>query len=382
MVLPIGMIAHWVRNYAKTMDHPHDLVGNDYNEFCAVDPYNNNELQGYISRHSSDLYGALMITKVNGEKCPQLIYCTPKLQYPFDRSGHWHFPSAKRIERYEKLDGTNIFAYRYHDAKGNEFVSFKTRLLPFVGNSRFGHFKDMLDSLLTSALRTLPFTLKLNLSYELWGGRNAHLILYERPLALSLLFGRNGQKVVPPSAISASIETAPFKGIVDQDYVWQYQEAQRILEQSLSPVDENYLGCEGEVWYLLDESNTWSMLKCKPETIENIHFSAGGIGREVIRATCRNAFENWDIPTVEQVADLLKEEFAPHDVEKVYYSIKKHLAEELVAKQFRTAVLQDYQALGISILEDKRTVMRALSAKYKRDDMKRVYSTIMMEVAQ
>lgn len=361
---------------------PKEYVGNDYSEFCAVDPYNNNELQGYISRHSSDLYGALMITKVNGVKCPQLIYCTPKLQYPFDRSGHWHFPKARRIERYEKLDGTNIFAYRYRDANSAEYVSFKTRLLPFVGNSRFGPFKDMLDSLLTPALKVLPLRSGLNLSFELWGARNPHLILYERPLALTLLFGRSGQRVLPPSAIQATCEAASLKGLVDREYVWYYTEAQREMERSLSPVDANYLGSEGEVWYLLDERGDWTMFKCKPETIEAIHFSSGGIGKEIIRATCRNAFENWDIPTVEQVSDLLREEFPPHEVEKVFFSIRKHLAEELVVRVFRVNVMTEYRALGISILEDKRTVMRALSGKFKRDEMKRVYSTIMAEATQ
>lgn len=365
---------------------PKSLVGNDYSEFSAEDPYNHNYVEGYISRHSSDLYGALMIAKVNGEKCPQLIYCTPKLSYPFDRQGKWHFPKAKRIERYEKLDGTNIFAYRYKDAKGSEYVSFKTRLLPFVGNSKFGPFRDMLDSIIrdNARIKRLPLLAGCNISFELWGARNPNLVRYEQPLALSYLFARKGQEIVPPSCqnLGSPLDVADFKGLVTRDYVASYQEAQQAMEAQLKPSEDGYIGQEGEVWYLLDETGAWTLLKCKCPTIEAIHFSAGGIGRETIRATCRNAFENWGNPTVDQVAELLREEFDAFEVEKAYFSIRKHLNEAFEVKRFRVEVMAQYNELGISILSDKATVMRALSSKFARQDMKKVFSTIMAEVSQ
>ncbi len=115
---------------------PKELFGNDYSEFTEIDPFNpQNEVFGYISRKSTEYYGALIITKVNGkELLPQLIMGTPKMHYPFDSredgTRNYHFPIAKNIEIYEKLDGTNILAYFYSDGEFR-YLTYKTRLRPF-----------------------------------------------------------------------------------------------------------------------------------------------------------------------------------------------------------------------------------------------------------
>lgn len=363
-----------------------EIFGKDHTPFNALDPFNNNWVEGFVSRQSTDLYGALLITKVNGDKVPQLIRCTPKLRYPFDRDQtHWLFPKAQRIERYEKLDGTNIFAYRYHDARGNEFVGWKTRLLPFVGNSRFGPFCDMLKEILTknTGLQCLPFTIGMNISFELWGARNPHLLKYDVPLALSILFARNGDKILPPSGFdNRGIPTADLRGLVSKDYVWSYQEAQRELEQSLTDSGDGYYsGHEGEVWYILTVDGAWQLFKCKPESIELVHWSSGGISKNVIVATCENAFENWDAPTVENVVELLLEEFTQQEVEKVYYRIGKYLSEVVDKHLFAERVMADYSEIGVNLLEDKGGVMRALSSKYARGEMQKVYGVIWAHVA-
>ena len=39
------------------MVNPKELFGNDYQEFCEVDPFNpNNEVAGYISRKPNEFY--------------------------------------------------------------------------------------------------------------------------------------------------------------------------------------------------------------------------------------------------------------------------------------------------------------------------------------
>ena len=353
----------------------------DWQRFDVKDPFNENWVEGFISRHSGDDYGALMISKVNGDKAPQLIYCTPKIAYPFDRQGDWHWPKAKVIERYEKLDGTNIFAFRYSDAKGKEYLSYKTRLMPFLQDSRFGPFQDMWKAMLKKIplIEKLPWLLGMNLSWELWGARNPHLVKYEVPLDVSLLFARQGQSIYPPSQLNhgaVPVLQVPLRGRVDRDYVLNYEQAKGELQAGLRELEDGYAGMEGEVWYLLDERGNWILFKCKPETIELIHWSAGGIGRNVIMATIENAFENWDEPTVEQVKELLREEFEEPVVEKAHFSIVKHLAEAMAKYEFQEKVLQAYRSLGMNILEDKRGVMRALSDQFARAEMGKVYAVI------
>lgn len=352
----------------------------NWSTFGEEDPFNCNYVEGLISRHSGDDYGALYIKKVNGDKVPQLIFCTPKLRYPFDHAGRWVFPKAQTIERYEKIDGTNIFAYRYKDSKGVEFVSYKTRLLPFIRQSRFGPFQEMWREALKKnpEIAILPLRLGMNLSFELWGARNPHLIIYKDvPLAASLLFARQGQNILPPSKIDSSLSSAPLLGRVDRDYIWNYQQAQEIHGQELKRLDENtYEGSEGEVWYLLDTLGNWNLFKCKPHEVEQIHWSSSGLSKNVIMATCQNAFENWEDPTVEDVKTLLREEFTQYEVEKLHFNVVRYLG--LVKEQvyFTSRVIEEYNKIGMSVLENKIEVMRALSGKFQRAQMSKVFSVI------
>ena len=277
-----------------------------------------------------------------------------------------------------------MFAYRYHDAKGNEFVSYKTRLLPFLQQSRFGPFLEMWKEMLNKypIIPKLPWLLDANLSFELWGARNPHLVKYSIPLATSLLFARKGQKILPPSELvheSVLGLQAPTRGEISADYTWNYQQSREILESTLSETEDGYMGVEGEVWYLQGDTKQWILFKCKPETIELIHWAAGGIGKNIIRATIENAFENWDEPTIDQVKQLLKEEFAADEIEKIHYSITKHLKEATEYHLFKENVLLEYATLGVSILDDKISVMRQLSKWFDKKQMRKVYGIVWNE---
>ena len=66
--------------------------------FGVTDPFSKFRLEGYLSLKPDYRYGALALLKVGGQEVPQLILATPKLHYPFDRNGAFHFPSVKQID--------------------------------------------------------------------------------------------------------------------------------------------------------------------------------------------------------------------------------------------------------------------------------------------
>ena len=85
---------------------PFEIDGNNVKEFKEADPFNNNELQGYLYRTPNDKYGMLYITHVNGKKAEQLIWPTPKMHYPFHKDGSYHFD--ERIESIEVFENFHV----------------------------------------------------------------------------------------------------------------------------------------------------------------------------------------------------------------------------------------------------------------------------------
>jgi len=374
---------------------PTEIFGKDYEVFSETDPYNpSNTVSGFLCHKSTELYGALLITAVNGRAItPQLVMATPKIHYPFDSrddgTRNYHFPRAKTIQVYEKLDGTNVLAYFYVDHNGIKNFTFKTRLRPFIGNSRFGEFLNMWNEIAQPYfphMRRLMEWANCNLSFELYGSRNPHLVIYKEPIAFALLFGvTNEAKIIPPLS---TLRQSPHRGdypdcpllkTIDKDYVWNYETTQKELEARLvSLEDGKYAGLEGTVWYLQTEDNHWIQFKCKPETIETIHFSAGagGLSRNIVLATTWNSLENTDAPTVELVKKLLTEEFSPETVNAKTDLIASCVEFVVTESAFRKEVLDCYKAIGKNVLLEKTAVMRDMGQHFPRNKMGKVYSII------
>ena len=93
--------------------------------FGVTDPFSKLRLEGYLSLKPDYRYGALALLKVGGKEAPQRILATPKLHYPFDRAGAFHFPSVRQIDIYEK----KVFRSRYLWALpvGNDFLWIYTK---------------------------------------------------------------------------------------------------------------------------------------------------------------------------------------------------------------------------------------------------------------
>lgn len=349
--------------------------------FASIDTFNNNnKLEGYICASDGPHYGSMLITKINDVETEQWVLATPKLDYPFDRAKKWHFPSALELKIYNKLDGSNIVAYGYV-FNGQKLVTYKLRLNPIVQNSgRWGPFLDMLNELLSKYKDSIVQYVKThneNLSFELWGNRNKHLIVYEQPLDLTLLFRINAitGDILPPVQIDKIPLCKCYEFAKDSNYVQLYKWMQVEDEAKIKKTDVGLIGEEGRVWYLKLSTGKWIMFKMKPESVEKIHW-AGGLGTNIIKATAFNVLETFPEITYERVRDLLLETCMLKNIEdkkEFIIRIINEVNEQLV---FEQQVLDEYKKVGKSILEDKVTVMRALSKRFPSNKMSHVYAVI------
>ncbi len=351
--------------------------------FEAQDPFNGElPLRGFISQKPDQRYGALAITHVGEAEALQLIYATPKLHYPFGKDGSFHFPPVKKIDIYEKLDGTNVLGYRYHDAQGREYLTYKLRLSPVLRNSRWGPFLDMWRELL-QRYPQMPQLLTANgcqISFEMYGSRNTHLMLYENELAVAVLFGvRNDAIAVPLSRLDLmGVPGAPLIVTLaaGEDPVTKYAAVRAEMETRNRPVeDEKITGMEGTVWYLEEPAGRITLWKCKPESVEAIHWAIG-INKKAVLATCWNFLETAEDLNYETLQPLLLEEYQPDDIENFRPHIEECIRQVLAEFEFKERALAEYDRLGLSIHADKAGVMRALSQQFQRAEMKKVFTMI------
>ena len=212
------------------------VAAKDLQEFEVEDPFNPHVLRGYLCRRSDHRYGAMYVTHVDGTEEPQLIYATPKLSYPFDRAGTYRFPPAREVLVYEKFDGTNVLAY-YYRTRGQKCLTFKLRLSPVMRNSRHGPFLDFWREILAvyPDIPKLPAVNDCAISFELFGGRNKHLVVYDVPLSVAVLFGVGPTGAIrPPADLQLlNVPAAPLAARLEKgsDYRELYNSQQAACEQ-------------------------------------------------------------------------------------------------------------------------------------------------------
>ena len=302
----------------------------DKKQFIMQDPFNSNLLEGLISSKKGAQYGELTINKVNGIKVNYApILGTPKLAYPFTIGGNFQFPSASEILCYRKYDGSNVLAYRYWDAKGTPYISYKVRLWPFLRGKMVGMWKQMLTK-----YTGIPRLFALNpdisaFSFEMYGNQHTHLIAYENELDISLLFGlkRNGEIVINRDIKTDNVPKAELVTTVTGDYVWNYNQQRDTLETNLELVDDHegvYSGEEGTVWYMHDKrTKQWRLFKCKPQIIEALHWGNAPLGIDVLNATALNILEVSDEITIEIFKEYLAEEYTDAQIRASMMQMKK-----------------------------------------------------------
>jgi hypothetical protein len=142
--------------------------------------------------------------------------------------------------------------------------------------------------------------------------------------------------------------------------------------------DDKLSGIEGAVWYVTEPEGRVTMWKCKPESVEEIHW-ATGITKAAVIATCWNALETADALNYDALLPLLLEEYQPDDIEKFRANIDDAIRQVNEEQAFRQKAREAYETLkaqGLSINKDKAAVMRVLSGQFRRDQMGHVYAAI------
>ena len=368
-----------------------------FEHFNVLDPYNNNQIEGYICRKEDYRYGALEINKVNGISTePQIIYCVPKFHYPCDKQGNFHWPDFKFVFIYEKIDGTSVVAYSYHDSLGNRFVTFKTRLTAIICGNKFGDYKALWDEMLVKYPRLLapPEVLsgQWTFAFELYGYRNPILIKYDVPLETKLLFGvrqKDASIMIPSQFIYTMHEIdvcLPVTQVIsfgDDITKWYNFFRAENLRKNTHNEDGSITGSEGFVFYAFTEDERWQMFKVKSEDIEQIHWANGAIDKNSVYTTVVNALENVEPEglTVDYITTLLAEDFTVQQIVRSLDRVDKAIKDVKERFRFKERVLDYYNEISYGSLfytgcAVKPVLMRYMSTGFNKNEMHMVYNML------
>lgn len=369
------------------MEPPFDLDNEkQVIEFEETDPYNpQNIVKGYINRRQGHLYGSLWIIYVNGKKCEQLIHSAPKQHYPFDKDNNWIFPECDYAEIYTKLDGTCIISYKYNDTNKNEFLTYKTRLRPFLGKGKYGNFFELWNEMREkySNIDKDCNNPDWNIIFELYGKRNKILIDYDVPLDMRVIFAvrRDSGEIIPGRDVPTYLPYADIYGKAESSQISeeQYIQMENQMESELEIDEENEImkgKGDGTVWYFM-KNGFATLIKCKPPSVKKYHWAGDAIPYESIYVTVVNAFENFDDPKYDDIVGLLKEEFDDEKIEKSRIRIEKCLGNVLFDKKLQFELADDYRKHGFDINKDKVECMRWFGQNYPKSEAHRIYNLLL-----
>lgn len=354
--------------------------------FIRDDVFNpGNSIAGWISLRPGKEYGALVIDTVNeSHVLPQVIWGMPKLHYPFgtcnDGSRQYTWPKdALKFQIAEKWDGTNICHYAYMDNQGIVYRTFKTRLTPIAGNGDlFGNFADLVK--LALSRQTLPEKPVFGMSahcYELCGYRNPHLVKYNfdiKLIPLCSILQKHGE-IIPYMDTVGNFSVDSIERLTRAYEVTREADNQIIQD---SNTEQGEFPLEGKVFYVFSESQGWMPMKCKPQIIEDIHWSRGGIPEDKIREACFKALERFSIQEISEseVEEILLEDFHQEAITCSTERIRKAL-DELRSEGYRRLKIWDIlQEQDIEMSEHpKGDLMRMLSKHFPGSEMRRVFSS-------
>lgn len=317
-------------------------------------------------------------------------HTTPKFYYPgFVKSPkafkEGRFPRYEVIKVYEKIDGTNICLFRYKDAEGNEFVSYKTRLVPFLSPKGLSGFivlwRKMIEKY-AGKLEALIKGTRYNFGFELFGALNRILVDYDVSLDARLLFALDPDTgdLLEPSGFGF-----PLPGIVeeigkdtDPDARYKY------LEQYWEKLFNEGKPVEGCMLYVMKSDGKTITWKCKAPSVLEAACGGGSafVGFSDAYVTAVNAMES--AGSMENLRDetyrLLAEVYEALKVDISKGEIDRAIAAAKADKLLKTKVIDIFKGLGLKWDDgDKKTiglVMRNEMQHFDKKDSAKVFGLI------
>lgn len=266
-------------------------------KFEREDPLNKgNIVCGFVCRKKGPMQGSLFITHVHGVRCEsQLVYGTPKLEYPYENTNSKKFMQLDADQVYiaEKWNGMNVAFYKYFDAHGNIYITAKSKGTPFLADGDFGNFltltrealnfngEYMTEDLHPDLMLLLDEDIQ-SISFELCGRKEPHLVKYNFDLALKPLFVTFNDGNIKPyqdPASGAMISNQNIEQSCKKLQAADLQTNQQYRAQNGLPhrYEYEHFAVEGKVLYLLDSEGYLkdrTMYKIKPSDIEEVHWQS------------------------------------------------------------------------------------------------------------
>ena len=345
---------------------------------------------GYLCRQESDKLGMLAVTRLGGQERLEFIPAMPKIHYPYiqDREGRLQVSIPVPINIVDarftvKLDGTAIIFYPLTDAQGqvHEVVA-RTRLLPMLAPSRWGDWHGLLADVLPNRAPVEAAVREQHvvLVFELWGYRNPHLVRYEQPLALTLHTAIRHRKPVSHRRLADiaqryGLALAPTLEAAAPDAAGlavAYRRWQARLETENQAAGQDVFVQEGAI-LVLSTVETATYWKCKPPSIEEIHWQAGQrISKEIVRQALLKLLENG---RVEDVQAALEGDYDPQQVAAEIEMINRTYLDFVIEIQRQAWLRSLVDSSGLNP-HDLPALMRHLAPHYPRKEMGWVYATV------
>jgi len=220
-------------------------------------------------------------------------------------------------------------------------------------------------------------------SFEMYGYRNPHMVVYEKPITFSHLCmigqGEHAGCIEAPYTAEFPHTNPPVKSMTSGKQLTAFYNELRDTAHKVNKGKTEYgtLESEGYVIYAKN-SDGLRLFKVKPEEVEDIAWSRGEVIKpHTISATCWNALEHTDDVTLEVVNQLLLEEYSQDAIDRYESRIKKVFWEVRALQKIQERALVLYRQLPKDVQSGgKGGVMRSIMPGFNKKESTAVYNAL------